>query len=37
MCLIEWSVGEEQLLVVFFGNDYIRYREKTPVGIPFIK
>lgn len=28
---------EEGLLVKFFGQDYIQYRGKTPVGIPFIR
>jgi protein-S-isoprenylcysteine O-methyltransferase len=28
--------GEEALLVKFFGDEYVRYREKTRVGIPFI-
>lgn len=29
-------VKEEQFLVKFFGQDYVRYRERTPVLIPFI-
>ncbi|PBP17841.1 prenyl cysteine carboxyl methyltransferase Ste14 [Diplocarpon rosae] len=29
--------GEEQLLVGFFGDEYVRYRQRTRVGIPFIK
>jgi protein-S-isoprenylcysteine O-methyltransferase len=29
--------GEEQHLVRFFKNDYVEYRAKTPVGIPYIK
>jgi protein-S-isoprenylcysteine O-methyltransferase len=28
--------GEEELLVAFFGDDYVRYRKRTSVGIPFI-
>ncbi|KAI5304218.1 hypothetical protein KEM56_006729 [Ascosphaera pollenicola] len=28
--------GEEQALVAFFGNDYVKYRERTLVGIPGI-
>ena len=28
--------GEEKLLVSFFGEEYVRYREKTRVGIPLI-
>jgi len=28
---------EEEYLVAFFGNDYLKYREKSWVGIPFIK
>lgn len=28
---------EETLLVGFFGMDYVRYRERTRVGIPFIQ
>jgi protein-S-isoprenylcysteine O-methyltransferase len=27
---------EEQLLVAFFGNEYVAYRKRTLVGIPFI-
>ena len=27
---------EETLLVGFFGIDYVRYRDRTRVGIPFI-
>jgi protein-S-isoprenylcysteine O-methyltransferase len=27
---------EEKFLVKFFGQDYVRYRERTPVLIPFI-
>ncbi|KAF4634213.1 hypothetical protein G7Y89_g3885 [Cudoniella acicularis] len=29
--------GEEELLVGFFGEEYVNYRARTPVGIPFIK
>jgi protein-S-isoprenylcysteine O-methyltransferase len=28
--------GEERLLVGFFGEEYVRYRERSWVGIPFI-
>lgn len=28
--------GEEELLVKFFGAEYMRYRERSWVGIPFI-
>ncbi len=28
--------GEEELLVRFFGDEYVQYRKKTRVGIPFI-
>jgi protein-S-isoprenylcysteine O-methyltransferase len=28
---------EEKFLVKFFGQDYVRYRERTPVLIPFIR
>jgi protein-S-isoprenylcysteine O-methyltransferase len=28
---------EEKNLIKFFGDDYERYRSKTPIGIPFIK
>jgi len=28
---------EEATLIKFFGNDYIQYRARTPVGIPLIK
>lgn len=27
---------EEATLIRFFGNDYKSYREKVPIGIPFI-
>lgn len=27
---------EETLLVGFFGMDYVRYRDGTRVGIPFV-
>ena len=27
---------EETLLIGFFGMDYVRYRDRTRVGIPFI-
>ena len=30
-------VKEEQFLVKFFGQDYVTYRELTPVFIPFIR
>ncbi len=30
-------VKEERFLVNFFGQDYVRYRERTPVLIPFIR
>ena len=30
-------VKEEQFLVKFFGQDYVRYRKRTPVLIPFIR
>jgi protein-S-isoprenylcysteine O-methyltransferase len=29
--------GEEKGLVRFFGEDYERYRKRTPVGIPFVR
>jgi protein-S-isoprenylcysteine O-methyltransferase len=29
--------GEETFLVGFFGDEYVRYRERTRVGIPFIR
>lgn len=28
---------EEDILITFFGQDYHKYRNKVPVGIPFIK
>lgn len=28
--------GEEALLVRFFGDDYVKYRERSWIGIPFI-
>ena len=32
-----WVCAEEEtLLVGFFGMDYVRYRDRTIVGIPFI-
>jgi len=27
---------EEQLLIDFFGDEYVKYRAKTRVGIPLI-
>lgn len=27
---------EEKHLIAFFGNDYVKYRVKTWIGIPFI-
>ncbi len=32
----EISAEEETLLIGFFGMDYVRYRDRTTVGIPFI-
>jgi protein-S-isoprenylcysteine O-methyltransferase len=29
--------GEEKLLVGFFGDEYVAYRKRTQVGIPFIR
>ena len=29
--------GEEQLLVAFFGDEYVRYIARTWIGIPFIR
>lgn len=34
--LADFSVEEETLLIGFFGMDYVRYRDRTRVGIPFI-
>lgn len=28
--------GEEELLVRFFGDEYVKYRASSWVGIPFI-
>lgn len=28
--------GEEELLISFFGQEYVQYRKRTSVGIPFI-
>ncbi|KAF2763368.1 ICMT-domain-containing protein [Pseudovirgaria hyperparasitica] len=28
--------SEERYLVGFFGEEYVRFRARTPVGIPFI-
>ncbi|KAL8944644.1 MAG: hypothetical protein Q9216_000341 [Gyalolechia sp. 2 TL-2023] len=30
------NIEEEKLLMEFFGQDYVRYRDKTMVGIPLI-
>ena len=30
------TIGEEDLLIEFFGNEYLQYRARTYVGIPFI-
>lgn len=33
-----WGIiGEEELLVAFFGDEYVQYRRRTGVWIPFIK
>jgi len=29
--------GEERALIKIFGQDYVNYRSRTPVGIPFIQ
>ncbi len=29
-------IGEEDLLVKFFGKEYLDYRRRTWVGIPFV-
>ena len=34
--LADLCVEEETLLIGFFGMDYVRYRDRTRVGIPFI-
>ena len=34
---IDQQLEEENLLIGFFGMDYVTYREKTRVSIPFIK
>ena len=31
------DLGEEELLIKFFGESYVAYRERTKVGIPFIR
>jgi protein-S-isoprenylcysteine O-methyltransferase Ste14 len=31
------ALGEEALLIKFFGEEYTAYRERTRVGIPFIR
>jgi len=47
ICICAWSYAawrffagripqEEATLVEFFGNDYVQYRARTPVGIPLI-
>lgn len=28
--------GEEALLVRFFGDEYVQYRKKSWIGIPFL-
>lgn len=28
--------GEERLLVEFFGEEYVQYRKRSWVGIPFV-
>lgn len=30
-------IGEEESLVKFFGNEYVEYKKRTVVGIPFIR
>lgn len=48
LCLLAYAVvlwkffrsrisGEEELLVGFFGEEYLAYRQRTRVGIPFIE
>ena len=34
--LTDACTEEETLLIGFFGMDYVRYRDRTRVGIPFI-
>lgn len=34
--LADRGLGEEELLVRFFGKEYVDYRRRTWVGIPFI-
>lgn len=34
--LANLSIEEETLLIGFFGMDYVRYRDRTRVGIPLI-
>lgn len=36
MLTVSSITEEETLLVGFFGSDYVRYRDKTMVGIPLI-
>ena len=47
VCLVAYSVvlwrffehrirGEEKLLYAFFGDEYVKYREGTRTGIPFV-
>ena len=31
----DWLVEEEKSLIGFFAMDYVRYRDRTVVGIPF--
>ena len=32
-----WLIGEERLLVDFFGDEYLEYRAATPTLIPLIR
>ena len=34
--MLTFGSGEEHYLIAFFGNQYVEYRKKTRVGIPFI-
>ena len=47
VCLVGYTIAlwrffrdriekEERFLVRFFGEEYLRYRERTVVGIPFL-
>jgi len=30
-------MDEEKYLITFFGVDYVRYQQRVPVGLPYIR